>query len=67
DASISLVEDEPFLMPTSDLGMSTLRQARFGPTMSLEEREARDRAFLAGLECSPERIAEQQAELDAME
>lgn len=67
DASISLVEDEPFLMPTSELGMSTLRQARFGPTMSLEEREARDRAFLASLACTPERIAEQQAELDAME
>ncbi|MDE2820297.1 MAG: ABC transporter substrate binding protein [Chloroflexota bacterium] len=67
DASISLVEDEPFLMPTSELGMSTLRQARFGPTMSLEEREARDRAFLARLTCTPERIAEQQAELDAME
>ncbi|MCY4465523.1 MAG: ABC transporter substrate binding protein [Chloroflexi bacterium] len=32
----------------------------------LEAREESDRAFLAGLECTAERIAEQQAELDAM-
>ena len=33
----------------------------------LEAREESDRAFLAALECTPERIAEQQAELDAMD
>lgn len=37
------------------------------PEMSLEERKADDAAFLAELECSPERIAEEQAALDAAE
>ena len=31
--------------------------------MSLEERRAADLEFLAGLECTPERIAEEQATL----
>ena len=35
------------------------------PEMSLEERRAADLELLAGLECSPEMIAEQQAALDA--
>ncbi|MCY4144912.1 MAG: ABC transporter substrate binding protein [Chloroflexi bacterium] len=35
------------------------------PEMTFEERRAADLAFLAGLECTPERIAEQQARLDA--
>ncbi len=35
------------------------------PDMSLEERRAADQEFLASLECTPEMIAEQQAELDA--
>ena len=35
------------------------------PEMSLEERRAADLEFLAGLECTPEMIAEQQAALDA--
>ncbi|MCY3979374.1 MAG: ABC transporter substrate binding protein [Chloroflexi bacterium] len=35
------------------------------PDMPLEERRAADLEFLAGLECSPEMIAEQQAALDA--
>jgi len=35
--------------------------------MSLEERRAADIAFLAGLECTPEMIAEQQAALDTAE
>ena len=35
------------------------------PEMSLEERMAEDAAFLAELECTPERIAEEQAALDA--
>ncbi len=37
------------------------------PEMSLEERRAADLEFLAGLEYSPEMIAEQQAALGAME
>ena len=35
------------------------------PEMTLEERKADDAAFLAALECTPERIAEEQAALDA--
>ncbi len=35
------------------------------PEMNLEERRAADLEFLAGLECTPEMIAEQQAALDA--
>ncbi len=35
------------------------------PDMPLEERRAADLQFLAGLECSPEMIAEQRAALDA--
>ncbi|MYD11116.1 MAG: hypothetical protein F4X02_13875 [Chloroflexi bacterium] len=35
------------------------------PEMSLEERRAEDAAFLAELECTPERIAAEQAALDA--
>jgi len=37
------------------------------PEMTLEERKADDAAFLAELECTPERIAEEQAALDAAE
>ncbi|MDE2637408.1 MAG: ABC transporter substrate binding protein [Chloroflexota bacterium] len=37
------------------------------PEMSLEERKADDAAILAELECTPERIAEEQAALDAAE
>lgn len=35
------------------------------PEMTLEERMAEDAAFLAELECTPDRIAAEQAELDA--
>ncbi len=35
------------------------------PDMPLDERRAADLEFLAGLECTPEMIAEQQAQLDA--
>ncbi|MCY3947538.1 MAG: ABC transporter substrate binding protein [Anaerolineaceae bacterium] len=37
------------------------------PEMTLEERMAEDAAFLAALACTPERIAAEQAELDAAE
>ena len=42
-------------------------QRRSAPPEPLEARLESDRAFLAGLECTAERIAEQQAVLDAME
>ncbi len=42
-------------------------QRRLAPPTPLEARQESDRAFLAGLACTAERIAEQQAELDAME
>ncbi len=50
-------------------GMATdVDQTRMQPgDMSMEERRAADLEFLAGLECTPEMIAEQQAELDAAE
>ena len=35
------------------------------PEMPLEERRAADLAFLAGIECTPEMIAKQQAQLDS--
>ncbi|MXV92528.1 MAG: hypothetical protein F4Z94_03610 [Chloroflexi bacterium] len=38
-----------------------------GEVMPLAERQAGDQAFLANLHCSPERIAEEQAALDAAE
>lgn len=49
-----------------DMAMEQQR-ALFGGPVPLEEREEGDREFLASLECTPERIAEQQAALDAME
>ena len=42
-----------------------LELRRRGQAIPLEERLARDQAFLAQLHCSPERIAEEQAALDA--
>lgn len=50
-------------------GMATdVDETRMQPSdMSMEERRATDLEFLAGLECSPEMIAEQQAALDAQE
>ena len=44
---------------SEDLTMPSL------PEMPLDERREADLAFLAGLECRPERIAEEQAALDA--
>ena len=41
--------------------------ARRGKVLPLEQRRARDMAFLASLECTDELIAEQQAALDAAE
>ena len=45
--------------------LTVLSQPPSLPEMPLEERKAEDAAFLASLECTPERIAEQQAALDA--
>ena len=39
--------------------------AQRGVIVPAEERLEDDRAFLAALECTPERIAQEQAELDA--
>ncbi|MDE2636006.1 MAG: ABC transporter substrate binding protein, partial [Chloroflexota bacterium] len=68
-ADISLTMDEatglPSIMPVSPGAQAAVGQAFFGGPAPLEARQERDRAFLAGLECTPERIAEQQAALDA--
>ena len=45
--------------------LSVLSESPSLPEMSLEERKADDAAFLAELECTPERIAAEQAALDA--
>ena len=57
----------PSIMPISPAAQAAIGQAFFGGPAPLEARQERDRAFLAGLECTAERIAEQQAELDAMD
>ncbi|MEM9952108.1 MAG: ABC transporter substrate-binding protein [Chloroflexota bacterium] len=46
-------------------GESTEENAPMLPEMTLEDRIEADMAFLAELECTPERIAEEQATLDA--
>ncbi len=70
-ADLSLMMNEevglPSIMPISPAAQAAIGQAFFGGPAPLEARLERDQAFLAGLECTPERIAEQQAELDAME
>ncbi len=70
-ADMSLTMDEesglPSILPISPAAQAGIGQAFYGAPEPLEARQERDRAFLAGLECTPERIAEQQAELDAME
>ena len=69
DMSLTMNEEAglPSIMPISPAAQAAIGQAFFGGPEPLEARQERDRAFLAGLECTPERIAEQQAELDAME
>ena len=67
DAGIDISED---LLAMADYVVEDGRgDRRFDtprlPAMSLEERQAHDAAFLAELECTPERIAEEQAVLDA--
>jgi len=70
-ADMSLTIDEesglPSILPISPEAQAAIGQAFFGGPAPLEARQERDRAFLAALECTAERIAEQQAELDAME
>ena len=67
-ADLSLTMDEesglPSILPISPEAQAGIGQAFFGGPAPLEAREERDRAFLAGLECTAERIAEQQAQLD---
>ncbi len=70
-ADMSLTMDEesglPSILPISPAAQAGIGQAFYGAPEPLEARQERDRAFLAGLECTAERIAEQQAELDAMD
>ena len=69
DMSLTMNEEAglPSIMPISAAAQAAIGQAFFGGPVPLEARQERDHAFLASLECTPERIAEQQAELDAME
>ena len=67
DATISLVGDQAVIRPSSERGMTQFQQLTQTPQTQLADREASDRAFLDSLACTPERIAEQQAELDAMD
>ena len=53
------------VMVIEDGELNVLSEPPSLPEMTLEERMAEDAAFLAGLECTPERIAEEQAALDA--
>ena len=68
-ADMTLTIDEesgkPAIHPISPEAQAAIGQAFFRGPVPLEERQEQDRAFLAGLACTPERIAEQQAELDA--
>ncbi len=69
DMSLTMNEEAglPSIMPVSPAAQAAVGQAFFGGPEPLEARQERDRAFLAGLACTAEQIAEQQAELDAME
>ena len=53
------------VMVIEDGELNVLSEPPSLPEMTLEERKAADAAFLAELECTPERIAEEQAALDA--
>ena len=55
DSAVMVIEGEE---------LTVLSQLPSLPEMSLEERKAADAAFLAQLECSPERIAEEEASPD---
>ena len=67
DMSLTMNEEAglPSIMPISPAAQAGIGQAFFGGPVPLEARQERDQAFLASLECTPERIAEQQAALDA--
>lgn len=69
DMSLTMNEEAglPSIMPISPAAQAAVGQAFFGGPAPLEARQERDQAFLANLACTPERIAQQQAELDAME
>ncbi len=70
-ADISLTMDMETGLPAIDLISSDAQEvighAFYGGPEPLEARQQRDSEFLAGLECTAERIAEEQAELDARE
>lgn len=54
DSAVMVIEDEE---------LTVLSEPPSLPEMTLEERKADDAAFLAELECTPERIAEEEANL----
>ena len=66
DMSLTMNDEAglPSIMPISPAAQAAIGQAFFGGPEPLEARQERDREFLAALECTAERIAEQQAELD---
>ncbi len=68
-ADMTLTMDEasglPSILPISPAAQAGIGQAFYGGPEPLEARQERDRAFLDELECTPERIAEQRAALDA--
>ena len=65
DISNELLEMADFVIVNEQSTATDVRPSL--PEMTLEERKADDAAFLAELECTPERIAEEQAALDAAE
>ena len=70
-ADMSLTMDAESGLPSIELispeAQDVIGHAFYGSAEPLEARQERDREFLAGLECTPERIAEEQAELAARE
>jgi ABC-type uncharacterized transport system substrate-binding protein len=67
DVAASIVDDLWHYDVRSEEMMKEQARAFFGDQTPMDERMEIDLAFLASLECTAERIAEQQAELDAME
>ena len=69
DMTLTMHEESglPSIVPISPAAQAGIGQAFYGAPEALDSRQERDREFLADLECTPERIAEQQAALDAME
>ena len=65
--TVNLETGLPDVQLVSPAAQVAVGQAFFGTPQPLDERAERDSAFLAGLACTEERIAEQQAAVDAQE